>query len=114
MNNNIFNNQSIYNKVSGCYKHIEICLALGVFILIILSFSPEMVLAAKFDIDAGVKAGADPIMKAIDNHWGKFVAIVGCSAAVLGEGDGRQRATRAAIGAGLAGAVILGLLATLT
>lgn len=70
--------------------------------------------AAKFDVDAGVTAATDPLIKGIKAHWGKGVLLTGCGAALLGEGDGRQRATRAMIASGSAGGVILGLIALLT
>lgn len=68
---------------------------------------------AKFDIDAGVKAATDPIINGIKTHWGKAVMMSGGGAALFGEGDGRQRALRAAIASGAAGAVILGMTALL-
>lgn len=78
-------------------------------------FGAEMALAAaKFDINAGVTAATDPLINGIKAHWGKGVLLTGTGAALLGEGDGRQRATRAAIAAGSAGGVILGLIALLT
>ena len=40
--------------------------------------------------------------------------LTGGGAALFGEGDGRQRAIRAAVAAGSAGAVILGMVALLT
>lgn len=70
--------------------------------------------AAKFDVNAGVKAATDPLIDGIKAHWGKGVLLTGCGAALLGEGDGRQRATRAMIASGSAGGVILGLIALLT
>lgn len=69
---------------------------------------------AKFDIDAGVAAATDPLIKGIKDHWGKAVLLTGGGAALFGEGDGRQRAIRAAIASGSAGAVILGMVALLT
>lgn len=69
---------------------------------------------AKFDIDAGVAAATDPLIKGIKDHWGKGVMLTGGGAALFGEGDGRQRAIRAAVAAGSAGAVILGMVALLT
>lgn len=69
---------------------------------------------AKFDIDAGVAAATDPLIKGIKDHWGKGVMLIGGGAVLFGEGDGRQRATRAAVAAGSAGAVILGMVALLT
>jgi hypothetical protein len=68
---------------------------------------------AKFDIDAGVAAATNPIIKGIEDHWGKGVIMSGAAAALFGEGDGRQRAIRAGVAAGSAGAVVLGLMAML-
>lgn len=86
----------------------------GLSVLIILSVLPETILAAKFDINAGVKAATDPLIKAIDDHWGKAVLLTGCAGAMIGEGDARQRAVRAAITSVAAGGVVLALLAMLT
>lgn len=69
---------------------------------------------AKFDIDGGVDAATRPLIEGIKTHWGKGVMLTGASAALFGEGDGRQRAVRAGIAAGAAGAVILGMIALLT
>jgi hypothetical protein len=68
---------------------------------------------AKFDIDAGVAAAANPIIAGIEAHWGKGVILTSASAALFGEGDGRQRAIRAGIAAGAAGGVVLGMIAML-
>ena len=68
---------------------------------------------AKFDIDAGVAAAANPIIAGIEDHWGKGVIMTSGAAALFGEGDGRQRAIRAGMTAGAAGAVILGMIAML-
>jgi hypothetical protein len=82
-------------------------------ILLLSIILPEISLASKFDIDAGVKAATDPLIKAIDDHWGKAVLLTGCAGAVIGEGDARQRAVRAAITSAAAGGVVLALLAML-
>lgn len=68
---------------------------------------------AKFDIDAGVAAAANPIIAGIEAHWGKFLCISSAASAIVGEGDLRQRGTRTAIGTGVAGGVILFILALL-
>ena len=68
---------------------------------------------AKFDIDAGVAAAANPIIAGIETHWGKGVIMTSGAAALFGEGDGRQRAIRAGIAAASAGAVVLGMIAML-
>jgi hypothetical protein len=99
--------QPNYNK-AGIVLGVCLSAALASIIL------PEIALAAKFDIDAGVKAATDPVIKGIGDHWGKAVAITGTAGAVVGEGDARQRATRAAFAAVAAGGVVLALLAMLT
>jgi len=68
---------------------------------------------AKFDVNAGVGAATGPLIEGIKAHWGKGVLLTGSGAALFGEGDGRQRAIRAAIAAGSAGAVVLGMIALL-
>ena len=70
-------------------------------------------LAVDFNLDTGVKAALDPIVDALKAHWGKGVLISGLASALLGEGDGRQRAMRAGFGAAAGGGVVLGLLAML-
>ena len=97
------------------HKQIGACLTIGACVLLASVILPEIALAAsKFDIDAGVKAATDPVIKGIKDHWGKAVAITGTAGAIVGEGDARQRATRAAFAATAAGAVVLALLAMLT
>ena len=95
-------------------RRIEAYLAFGVVSIVVLSILPEIALASKFDINAGVKAATDPLIKAVDDHWGKAVLLTGCAGAVIGEGDARQRAVRAAITSAAAGGVVLALLAMLT
>lgn len=68
---------------------------------------------ADFDIDRSVTAMLDPLAAAIDEHWAKVVAISGIGAAVLGEGDMRQRAIRAASGTVISSFVVMALLAML-
>ena len=89
-------------------------LVVGLFTVVVLNILPEVALASKFDINAGVKAATDPLIKAIDDHWGKAVLLTGCAGAMIGEGDARQRAVRAAITSVGAGGVVLALLAMLT
>ena len=98
------------------YKKAGVIVAIGISAAIASIILPEIAMAAgsKFDIDAGVKAATDPVIKGIKDHWGKAVAITGTAGAVVGEGDARQRATRAAFAATAAGAVVLALLAMLT
>lgn len=73
---------------------------------------PELVLAT-FDIDKGVTAGTKPLLDGVQAHWGKGVLLSGTAAALVGEGDPRQRAIRAGLGCGAAGVVILGLIGML-
>ena len=68
---------------------------------------------AAFDVDAGVKAATDPLIKGLTDHWGKGVMLTGVGSALIGEGDSRQRAIRAGIGCAAAGATVLGLIALL-
>jgi hypothetical protein len=96
------------------YKKAGIVLGVCLSVALASIILPEIAIAAKFDIDAGVKAATDPVIKGIGDHWGKAVAITGTAGAVVGEGDARQRATRAAFAAGAAGGVVLALLAMLT
>ena len=96
------------------HKRIGVVLGVGLSVALASIILPEIAIAAKFDIDAGVKAATDPVIKGIGDHWGKAVAITGTAGAVVGEGDARQRATRAAFAAVAAGAVVLALLAMLT
>jgi hypothetical protein len=66
---------------------------------------------AKYDIDAGVKAGTSPLIKALTDHWGKGVLLSGGATAMMGEGDPRQRAKLALLGSGAAGLAVLTLVA---
>jgi hypothetical protein len=34
---------------------------------------PEAAIAAKFDVEAGVAAATEPIIKMLNNHWGKII-----------------------------------------
>ena len=102
------------SKISINKQRRYVYLAVGLSALAALSMLPEIALASKFDINAGVKAATDPLIKAVDDHWGKAVLLTGCAGAVIGEGDARQRAIRAAITSAAAGGVVLALLAMLT
>ena len=102
------------SKISINKQRRYVYLAVGLSALGALSMLPEIALASKFDINAGVKAATDPLIKAVDDHWGKAVLLTGCAGAVIGEGDARQRAIRAAITSAAAGGVVLALLAMLT
>lgn len=78
---------------------------------------PEIAFAtasAKFDISAGIKGGTQPLIDAINEHWGKGVLLTGGASAFVGEGDARQRAIRAGIGCLASGGVVLALIAMLT
>ena len=101
------------NTVANRQVQIAAYLASALSVLLILIILPEIALAAKFDINAGVKAATDPLIKAIDDHWGKAVLLTGCAGAIIGEGDARQRAVRAAFTSAAAGGVVLALLAML-
>lgn len=68
---------------------------------------------AKFDLDAGVSAATKPLIDGLEAHWGKGILLSGGGATLIGEGDGRQKAVKAAIGCAAGGAVILGLIAML-
>ena len=70
--------------------------------------------AAAFDLEKAATAATDPLLKFTTTHWGKFVGLAGTASAVVGEGDLRTRAIRAAMGTGTAGAVILGVMAAIT
>lgn len=102
------------SKISTNKQRRYVYLVVGLSALAALSMLPEIALASKFDINAGVKAATDPLIKAVDDHWGKAVLLTGCAGAVIGEGDARQRAVRAAITSAAAGGVVLALLAMLT
>jgi hypothetical protein len=76
---------------------------------------PEFVLAtSKFDINAGVTAATDPLINGLKAHWGKGVLLAGGVSALIGEGDLRQKAIKAAIGCGVSGGVVLALIAMLS
>lgn len=104
VSNSVENNKSLITKYT-----FAVASALIAFTLL-----PESAFAAKFDIDAGVNAATAPLIKAIENHWGKAVLLTASVGAVIGEGDARQRAVRAGITAGASGGVVLALLAMLT
>lgn len=101
------------NTMANKQRQIATYLASALSVLLILTILPEIALAAKFDINAGVQAATAPLIKAIDDHWGKAVLLTGCAGAIIGEGDARQRAVRAAFTSTAAGGVVLALLAML-
>lgn len=99
-----------YKIKSFINKHIIIASSIVIAWILL----PELVFAAGFDIDAGVKAATDPLIKAVEDHSGKGVLLAATTGAVLGEsGDLRQKSRFAIIGAVSAAAVIFGLLAML-
>lgn len=100
------------NKSPGTSRYSAGFLAAGLAIAGLVLI-PEAALCA-FNIDAGIKAGTDPIVKALKDYWSLGVLLGSGGMAIMGEGDLRQRATRAAIGAGAAGGTILGLIALLS
>ncbi len=71
----------------------------------------ELAFATKMDIDGAVKTSYGPLGKAIADHWGKAVLVSGAATAMVGEGDLRHRASRAAMGSLGAGGFMLFLLA---
>lgn len=68
---------------------------------------------AKFDINAASVAASEPLINALEAHWGKVLLITSSTAGLFGEGDGIQRIKRAGGFAIAGGAGILGLLALL-
>ena len=102
------------DKTKNKQRQIATILAVTIPALLSAVILPEIAIAAKFDINAGVEAATTPLIKAITDHWGKAVVITGCAAAIIGEGDARQRAVRAGIASTAAGGVVLALLAMLT
>lgn len=89
------------------------CMGIGLIAVASTILCSEVAMAG-FDVDAGVDAATKPIIDGIKAHWGKGVLMTGAGSALIGEGDPRQRAVRAGIGAGSAGMIILGLVALLT
>lgn len=83
--------------------------------LIGIAFCPNTAAAAgdafRMNLEHGAQAFFNPLINLIENNWGKAVMLASGGAAIMGEGDLRQRGIRAAIGAGVAGATIAGLLA---
>ena len=102
----------VYTSIS--YAKFAFFIVIAVCINLWLADTAFAAAAAAFKFDAGVTAATDPIIAAVKAHWGKGVLLTGAGFALFGEGDARQRAQRAAIGAAAAGATVLGLIATLT
>ena len=94
-------------------KSLARSLIIGTGILTIATLLPVLEQAG-FDVDAGVTAATKPLVEGVTAHWGKGVMLSGVAAALVGEGDLRQRAIRAGLGCGAAGAVVLGLIALLS
>jgi len=86
---------------------------IGIAVCVNLLLADMAFAAAKFDLNAGIVAATNPLITGAEAHWGKGVLLTGVGSALMGEGDGWQRGRRALIGCGGAGAVILGLIATL-
>lgn len=74
---------------------------------------PEAAFAAGFAPAAGLAAIVTPIKDAVLTHYATSIFVIGTVGAGLAPGDLRTRATGFAIGAGLAGAAIIGVKATL-
>ncbi len=90
---------------------IYLLLTYGALVIFLLLIAGD---ALAFDIDKGVKAATDPLLKGISEHWGKAVAISGVTTAIVSEGDMRTRAVRAGIGCGASGAVVMAVLGFFT
>ena len=103
-----------FSKYSRFYEFAFILLALIALQFFLADTAMAVNEAAKFNIKGGIKAATAPIMEAIKSYWSTGVVISGGATALLGEGDMRQRAIRAGMGAGAAGLVVLGLLAMLS
>jgi len=112
--NKYLDNTNINSINSSKQRRVATYLAIGLPAILAMVILPEIAVASKFDINAGVAAATTPLIQAVNDHWGKAVLLTGCAGAVIGEGDARQRAVRAAITATAAGGVILALLAMLT
>ena len=82
-------------------------LYVGLIVFIALFFVEP---ALAFDIDKGVKAGSAPLIKGIQDHWGKAVRVSGVCAALVGQGDPKTRALQAGVGLALSSVVVLGAL----
>lgn len=103
------------SKLKQKFKHyLSYCFGFVVTVALSL-LCIDVVYAAdtQYNIEAGITAGTKPAIEAVRAHWGKGVLLSSCGAAIWGEGDARQRAVRAAVGAGAAGMAVLGLLAML-
>ena len=100
-------------RIEGA-RRILLYTVYGMSIVLIVMYVSNSYGASKFDIDAGIAAATDPMIKGIKDHWGKGVLLTSAAGALIGEGDARQRGVRAGITAALSGGVILALIAMLT
>lgn len=106
------NNRDKFKSIINQYGYYVLAI-IGLITMSVV-FIDSTLAAAKFDINAGVLGGTQPFVDGIKAHWGKAVLLSSAGMAILGEGDPRQRAIRAGIGAGASGMVVLGLLSMLT
>lgn len=110
MQNRVFKNRDNLSKDLPKYTHrFTKLLAIGAAVVAV-----PFIAEAAFNVDAGVTAATKPLIDGITAHWGKAVLLSGVALALIGEGDPKQRAVRAIIGCGGAGATILGLIALLS
>lgn len=75
----------------------------------------EMVLAAdaKLDIDGALTSSTGPFITALKKYWTTLLILPAAGTALFSEGDLRQRAIRAGIGTGIAGMMMMGIIAFL-
>jgi hypothetical protein len=71
------------------------------FLTVILVSEP----AYAFNVNAGISAGMNPVIQAVNNHWGKGVALAAIGGFAMAGGDMRTR-TFAMGGGALAAGVI--------
>ncbi|MGC0372183.1 MAG: hypothetical protein DGJ47_000890 [Rickettsiaceae bacterium] len=99
-----------YNTI-GC--NIKNIVTVGGIICSSFMLTEYVFAAGELNIDESVTAMMDPLTAAIKKHWMKIVAMFGIGAAIMGEGDMRQRAFRAGGGVIASSAVVLALIAML-
>ena len=63
------------------------CLLAAAVVLPILIMFPTTGEATPVDIEAGVKAATEPLIKVLDGHWGKALFFIFCGGAVIGGGS---------------------------
>ena len=105
------NNREYFNKNERSTKRkkaLTVSVIAGTLVLMFICGD-----ALAVDLDKAAKAATDPLIKAVNDHWGKVVALAGAASAAFGEGDLRTRAIRAAIGSGAASAAVLGIMAAI-